>query len=51
MRFIVEFVGKVTKEGAPDFVPVAKHIATFDNGGTIGTISLLLSNHGRIVKH
>ncbi|MEI6084705.1 MAG: HAD family hydrolase [Verrucomicrobiota bacterium] len=27
--------GKVTKEGSPDFVPVAERIATFDNDGTL----------------
>lgn len=32
---IVAFVGKVTKEGSPDFVPVAERIATFDNDGTL----------------
>jgi hypothetical protein len=32
---IVEFVGKVTKEGSPDFVPEAERIATFDNDGTL----------------
>jgi len=32
---IVDFVGKVTKEGSPDFVPVAERIATFDNDGTL----------------
>lgn len=32
---IIEFVGKVTKEGSPDFVPVAERIATFDNDGTL----------------
>ena len=32
---IVEFVGKVTKEGGPDFVPPAERIATFDNDGTL----------------
>ena len=32
---IVEFVTKVTKEGAPDFVPPAERIATFDNDGTL----------------
>src|SRR5207248_9173738 len=30
-----EFVAKVTKEGSPDFVPVAERIATFDNDGTL----------------
>ena len=34
-KAIVEFVGKVTKEGAPDFVPVAERIAAFDNDGTL----------------
>jgi hypothetical protein len=34
-KAIVEFVGKVTKEGAPDFVPVGERIATFDNDGTL----------------
>jgi len=32
---IVEFVTKVTKAGAPEFVPVAERIATFDNDGTL----------------
>jgi phosphoserine phosphatase len=32
---IVDFVGKVTKEGTPDFVPPAERIATFDNDGTL----------------
>ena len=32
---IVEFVGKVTKQGSPDFVPAAARIATFDNDGTL----------------
>jgi hypothetical protein len=32
---IVEFVAKVTKEGAPGFVPPAERIATFDNDGTL----------------
>src|SRR5258706_339293 len=34
-RAIVEFVGKVTKQGGPDFVPPAERIATFDNDGTL----------------
>jgi hypothetical protein len=32
---IVEFVGKVTKPGSPDFVPEPERIATFDNDGTL----------------
>jgi haloacid dehalogenase-like hydrolase len=32
---IVEFVAKVTKAGASDFVPSAERIATFDNDGTL----------------
>ena len=32
---IISFAEKVTKEGSPDFVPVAKRIATFDNDGTL----------------
>jgi hypothetical protein len=32
---IVEFVGKVTKEGGPAYVPVPERIATFDNDGTL----------------
>jgi len=32
---IIEFVAKVTKEGSPDFVPMAERIATFDNDGTL----------------
>ena len=34
-RSIINFVEKVTKEGSPDFVPVAERIATFDNDGTL----------------
>ena len=34
-RSIVDFVAKVTKDGSPDFVPVAERIATFDNDGTL----------------
>jgi hypothetical protein len=32
---IIEFVGKVTTEGSPDFMPPAERIATFDNDGTL----------------
>lgn len=32
---ITAFVGKVTKEGSPDFVPPAERIAVFDNDGTL----------------
>jgi phosphoglycolate phosphatase-like HAD superfamily hydrolase len=32
---ILEFVGKITKEGSPDFVPIPERIATFDNDGTL----------------
>lgn len=32
---ILEFVGNVTDDGGPDFVPVAKRIAVFDNDGTL----------------
>jgi hypothetical protein len=32
---ILSFVAAVTKEGSPDFVPVPKRIATFDNDGTL----------------
>jgi phosphoglycolate phosphatase-like HAD superfamily hydrolase len=32
---IVDFVGRVTREGGPDFVPPAERIATFDNDGTL----------------
>jgi phosphoglycolate phosphatase-like HAD superfamily hydrolase len=34
-KSITEFVDKVTKEGSPDFVPLAERIATFDNDGTL----------------
>src|SRR3974390_2839678 len=34
-KAITAFVGKVTKEGSPDFVPVPQRIATFDNDGTL----------------
>src|SRR5262245_11181405 len=32
---IVDFVGRVTREGGPDFVPVPERIATVDNDGTL----------------
>ena len=32
---ILDFVGKVTREGGPDFVPPERRIATFDNDGTL----------------
>ncbi len=32
---IMEFVGKVTKEGSPAFVPLSERIAVFDNDGTL----------------
>jgi phosphoglycolate phosphatase-like HAD superfamily hydrolase len=32
---IVDFVGKVTREGGPDYVKPAERIATFDNDGTL----------------
>ncbi len=34
-KAIVEFVGKVTQEGSPDFVPAPERIAVFDNDGTL----------------
>ncbi|MCX5748860.1 MAG: HAD family hydrolase [Candidatus Saganbacteria bacterium] len=36
-KAIIAFVGKVTKPGSRDFVPVNKRIATFDNDGTLWT--------------
>jgi haloacid dehalogenase-like hydrolase len=34
-KAITAFVEKVTREGSPDFVPVAERIAVFDNDGTL----------------
>lgn len=34
-KTIVEFVGKVTKEGGPDFVSPGERVAVFDNDGTL----------------
>ena len=34
-KAIVAFVGRVTREGGPDFVPVPARIAVFDNDGTL----------------
>jgi phosphoglycolate phosphatase-like HAD superfamily hydrolase len=34
-KSVLAFVTKVTKEGAPDFVPVPERIAVFDNDGTL----------------
>ena len=32
---ILKFVQRVTEQGSPDLVPIAKRIATFDNDGTL----------------
>jgi hypothetical protein len=32
---IVDFVGRITREGGPDYVAPAERIATFDNDGTL----------------
>jgi hypothetical protein len=32
---ILDFVGKVTTHGSPDFVPIAERVAVFDNDGTL----------------
>lgn len=32
---ILDFVGRATREGGPDFVPVTERIAVFDNDGTL----------------
>lgn len=34
-KAITDFVERVTREGSPDFIPVADRIATFDNDGTL----------------
>jgi len=34
-RGIIDFVTRVTREGGPDFTPVADRIATLDNDGTL----------------
>src|SRR5215468_6568489 len=34
-RGIIYFVTRVTREGGPDFTPVADRVATFDNDGTL----------------
>jgi phosphoserine phosphatase len=34
-KAIIDFVGRVTREGGQDFVPPAERIATFDNDGTL----------------
>jgi phosphoglycolate phosphatase-like HAD superfamily hydrolase len=32
---LLDFVGRVTRDGGPEFVPPAERIATFDNDGTL----------------
>jgi hypothetical protein len=32
---IIAFIAKVTKEGSPDFLPLAERIAVYDNDGTL----------------
>ncbi|MBB5764412.1 phosphoglycolate phosphatase-like HAD superfamily hydrolase [Methylorubrum rhodesianum] len=34
-RAILDFAGRVSREGSPDFVPPAERIAVFDNDGTL----------------
>jgi haloacid dehalogenase-like hydrolase len=34
-KAVLAFVGRVTKQDSPDFVPIAERIATFDNDGTL----------------
>src|SRR5262249_11254072 len=34
-KAIIDFVGRVTRQGGPDFVPIPERIATFDNDGTL----------------
>jgi phosphoserine phosphatase len=34
-KAIITFVDRVTKEGAPEFVPIPERIAVFDNDGTL----------------
>jgi phosphoserine phosphatase len=34
-KALVDFVGRTSKEGAPDFVPPAERVAVFDNDGTL----------------
>jgi phosphoglycolate phosphatase-like HAD superfamily hydrolase len=34
-KAITDFVGRVSRQGGPDFVPVAERIAVFDNDGTL----------------
>ena len=34
-RGVIDFVTRVTREGGPDFSPVADRIATLDNDGTL----------------
>jgi phosphoglycolate phosphatase-like HAD superfamily hydrolase len=34
-KAILDFVGRVTRSGGPDFVPAAERIAVFDNDGTL----------------
>lgn len=34
-KAIIDFVTQTTKEGSPDFIPVADRIACFDNDGTL----------------
>ena len=41
-KAIIDFVGRVTHEGGPDFVPAPERIATFDNDGTLWSEQPLL---------
>src|SRR5262245_49464918 len=34
-KAIIDFVARVTKQGAPDFIAPVERIATFDNDGTL----------------
>ena len=51
---IMAFVGKVTQEGSPDFVPVPERIAVFDNDGTLWAekpVPFLVSVNGAAPDH
>jgi phosphoserine phosphatase len=34
-KTLIDFVGRTTREGAPDFVPATERVAVFDNDGTL----------------
>ncbi|MEB3322559.1 MAG: HAD family hydrolase, partial [Synechococcaceae cyanobacterium] len=43
---VLSYVRRVSQEGSPDFVPEAERLAVFDNDGTLGFRTVIVSGGG-----